>query len=460
MTKLKNPVWRFFVSVKLALITLIILAITSIFGTLIQQGKAPAYYAHSYGPTLARLFETLGLTNMYSSWWYVGLLCLFAVNLLVCSIDRLPGTWRMVVRDNLATDPEQLERMSSKHISATALLPGSAADKLFQLLVDAGWRKPRRRDWEESALLFSHKGAWTRLGVYVVHLSILVILAGALVGIFFGFQAYVFLPEGRTTSQVFLKGSKKPFPLGFELRGDKYSKSYYPNGMVREYRADLTAFDPKGGASFHKSIVVNDPLTYRGITFYLADSLPMDEYFVVVREQSTGREQAFRLPPNRDAAWPGTGISFRIEELKRDRNGVVKQAKVRFTSDGGGQSSVFWIKDKGTVALAGPGKGFTFSFRQIYSTLLLTKKDPGVPILFIGCILMVIGLGISLFLSHQRIWVLVTPRGKQGTRILVSGAGNKNKAAFERRFHELITRIEGDSSISIPRKGSRSNTSV
>jgi hypothetical protein len=60
-----------------------------------------------------------------------------------------------------------------------------------------------------------------------------------------------------------------------------------------------------------------------------------------------------------------------------------------------------------------------------------------------------------LFLSHQRIWVLVTPRGKQGTRILVSGAGNKNKAAFERRFHELVGQIEQDAAISIPRKGAQ-----
>jgi len=36
--------------------------------------------------------------------------------------------------------------------------------------------------------------------VYITHLSILIILAGAIIGIFFGFNAFLNLPEGETTS--------------------------------------------------------------------------------------------------------------------------------------------------------------------------------------------------------------------------------------------------------------------
>jgi cytochrome c biogenesis protein len=222
--------------------------------------------------------------------------------------------------------------------------------------------------------------------------------------------------------------------------------------MIREYRADLTVFDPEREAPYQKSIIVNDPLSYKGITFYLADSFPLEEYFVVVREQATGREQAFRVPAGRDVAWQGAGISFRIEELKRDQDGTVSQARIRFAADDNDQPSVFWMEDQGTVTIGRLGEDFTFSFRQLYSTLLLATRDPGVPVLFFGCILMVVGLAISLSLSHRRIWVLITAKGKQGSRILISGAGNKNKPAFERRFHELVSRIEQDAGVSVPKK--------
>ena len=182
MPKKTNAVWRFFASVKLALITLFLLAATSIFGTLIKQGQAPAYYVQEYGPKLARLFEKLGLTSMYGSWWYLTILGLFAINLLVCSLQRLPGVWRAMTQDNLAIDPGQLEMMRFTHQTVAAPAPDDAEGRIRRLLAGAGWKKPGRAERDGMVLLFAQKGGWSRLGVYVVHLSILVILLGVLVG--------------------------------------------------------------------------------------------------------------------------------------------------------------------------------------------------------------------------------------------------------------------------------------
>ena len=51
--------------------------------------------------------------------------------------------------------------------------------------------------------LYSEKGNYTRLGVYITHFSILLILIGAIIGIFFGFKASLNLPEGETYSVAF-----------------------------------------------------------------------------------------------------------------------------------------------------------------------------------------------------------------------------------------------------------------
>lgn len=441
MPKKQNAVWRFFASVKLALIVLIVLAAISIIGTVIKQAQAPAYYVKEYGDNLAHLFKILHITNMYSSWWFITLLALFAVNLVVCSIERLPGVWRMVTMDNLGVEPRQLEKMGITHLADSALTPDVAADRLYQFMVRSGWKNLRRRDREDTILLFAQKGAWTRLGVYVVHMSILVILAGVIIGAFFGFRAYVFLPEAKTTSSIFLQANKKPIPLDFELRCDGFKKTLYPNGMVKEYRSDLTVLDPKRNTPYKKSVIVNDPLSYHGLTFYIGEAYPMEEFLVRIGNRKTGREQAFRVPPDKDVAWQGTDVSFRIEELKSDKDGAVREARIHFTAGAAGAAD-YWIKNKATLRIQKPEADFSVSFRQLDSILLLITKDPGVPIVYFGGILMVLSLAISFLMSHRRLWVRIAPGAKQGAQILFSGSTNKNKPAFEQHFETLVARIE------------------
>ena len=88
----QNRIWQFFASVKLALATLIILSMTSIIGTLIEQNKGSDHYIEKYGATLAQLFERLDFTSMYNSWWFISLLFLFALNLWFAVLNACPGS--------------------------------------------------------------------------------------------------------------------------------------------------------------------------------------------------------------------------------------------------------------------------------------------------------------------------------------------------------------------------------
>ncbi len=451
MHKVLNAVWSFFASVKLALITLFILAAASTVGTVIEQGKEHAYYVQKYGPNLTQFFEVLDITNTYKSWWYMALLGLFAANLVVCSIERLPRVWRLVVMDNLSVDPQKLEKMSFTHRADTKLSAGAAAEQMHQFLIRTGWKRPRRLDRPDSSILFfSQKGAWTRLGVYIVHLSFLIILIGAMIGKYSGLEAYVFLPEGKEgSSNVFLRKTQQPVPLGFKLQNDHFEKTFYPKGMIKQFHADLTVLDPEEEKPYKKSIVVNDPLTYKGFTFYMGDTYPLDDFSLIISNRTTGMKQTFRrIPTGRDVVWEGTGASFRIEEVKRDQDGAVQQVKIRFTADANATPSIFWMKDNTPVTIKQSGKEFTISFHQLYSILLLVKKDPGVSVVYFGCIMMVVGIAISFFLSHKRVWLQITTRAKDsGSLILVSGTSNKNKQAFERGFQELVNRLGDDAEV-------------
>jgi len=444
MTKRKNPVWQFLASVKLAMTTLIILASTSILGTLIQQQKEPNYYIEEFGPGLAKIIQILDLPRMYNSWWFVTLLILFAANLLVCSIERLPTVWRIVRLDNLAINPQQLEKMNLTHSFNANLGMQSASKRLSEYLVAFGFRNLKKCEINSSTLLFAQKGLWSRWGVYVVHLSILIIFTGALIGNFLGFKAYVFLPEGRTTQNVYLQGSGDPVPLSFDLRCDRFEPMVFENGRLKGERSFLTVIDPVLEKTYQKSIIVNDPLTYNGITFYKANSVPMDGYFVVIRDQQTGQEQSFRVPSGQEVQWPNTDISFIIDDVKLDQNNEAENAKILFKVNSESLPEEIFIGNNKTVLINVPSGSFVISFRQLYSSLLLATKDPGIWVFYFGCILMVMGLLICFMSSHRRIWVRIEPIRKEETQILLSGSVNKHKSVFEERFQKLIGQIGED----------------
>lgn len=442
MAKQKNRIWRFFASVKLALAILITLATTSIIGTIIKQGQSPDYYLAEYGQSVAQLFDALQLTHMYSSWWYIFFLGLFAINLLICSIERLPAVWRIMTQDNLLCPPQNLEKMSCGYRQVSKLSPEDATEQASKALAKCNWRGIRTHADGDAVLLFVQKGAWSRIGVYVVHLSILIILVGAIIGGLYGFQAYVYLPEGRTTEHIFMRYTDEPYKLGFALRCDQFEMTYYANGMVKQYRSDLTVLDPETKAPYRKSIIVNDPLSYQGLTFYQGDAHPMQEYFVEIINRSNGIRQAFRVAPEQEIDWPEAQITVQIEKLKLDQDGKASQGKIALRDLAGAATEAVWIDDKNSRLISFSGQKFDIYFRQFHSTLLLVSKDPGVTTVYTGGIIMLIGLAICLFFAHRRIWVKISPTGKGRSLILVGGISNKNKLGFEQAFQKLTEKID------------------
>src|SRR5512145_1324510 len=89
-----DKIWKFFSSVKLAVVLLIILAIVSVVGTVIQQNEPTETYLQEYSPATVQLFESLGLFDMYHTWWFVLILFLFTANLTVCTLERFPMSWK------------------------------------------------------------------------------------------------------------------------------------------------------------------------------------------------------------------------------------------------------------------------------------------------------------------------------------------------------------------------------
>ncbi len=448
MKKTENMVWRFFASVRLALFSLLILATTSIIGTLIPQKNPPEFYIENFGQRTAQFFQMLDVPNMYNSWWFIGLLLLFSINLIVCTIDRLPNVWKMVVMNNLDTDPERLEKMPHRQEFHARGDAAALTEIATGLLAKNGW-KAQGETKPTGSLLFSQKLAWSRLGVYAVHLSILVIFAGAIIGSLLGFKAGVMIPEGSATDTVYETGTERPIPLGFTVKCDDFNVSFYADGTTpKEFRSNLSVLENGKTIIDKRSIIVNDPMDYKGITFYQSSYEPMQGFNVVITNKATKVSQSFQIPFGQKISWPEGGIDFGvINQEVRSRMGDVNRLKVWF-SDGQGDPSIFWMDNNATQAISSPTTTYEFEASQVYATGLQVAKDPGVWTVYAGCALMLIGLYVAFFLSHRRVWVyIVREEATDRCRILVCGASSKNKIAFEKEFAALVECFTHDSTL-------------
>ena len=86
--------WKFFASVRLTITLLVFIAVFSIIGTLIPQNADPEMYLHSFGESVFRLFSILNIFDIYHSWLFQFLIIMLAVNIIVCSFERLSATWK------------------------------------------------------------------------------------------------------------------------------------------------------------------------------------------------------------------------------------------------------------------------------------------------------------------------------------------------------------------------------
>src|SRR3972149_3834441 len=109
-----DKVWKFFSSVKLAVVLLIILAIVSVIGTVIQQNESPEKYLTEYSQSTVRLFEAIGFFDMYHTWWFVLLLFLLTANLTVCTLERFPHALRIITAPLKPIDEESLKAVQFK----------------------------------------------------------------------------------------------------------------------------------------------------------------------------------------------------------------------------------------------------------------------------------------------------------------------------------------------------------
>lgn len=435
-----NPIWKLFSSVRIAILIISLISATSILGTIFPQGEQFSFYVERYGPQFAMILEILNINDMYYSYWFRALLVLLCINLIVCTYTRLPAVFKILRQDNL--DIKKANRANKQSIILHSISEKNIALQNVTETLQKTKKTFRSKKIGDDHLFFYETSKWSRFGAYIVHLSILVIVLGAIVGNYFGFKAFVMLPEGQSTETVYDQKNSDAIPLPFELFCENFNLEYYENGTPREYKSNLIVLEGTEEA-VKKSITVNNPLNYKGITFYQASYQPINgEYTIDISRQSkldqNSNNGKIFSKPNREEVWEEGGASFEIVASSSDGHGHGPY-KIKF-DDTDNNPTYFSAQDNSPYTFDRNSASYSFTINQRYATGLQVAKDPGVWLVYLGSALMLFGLYAAFFMSHQRIWVLVQNENNQAV-VHIYGNTNKNKLQLNKTKETIASTL-------------------
>jgi cytochrome c biogenesis protein len=430
-------------SPKLTVIIFLVLAVASVVGTLMPQGQGVAELQRHYGQGAIWFITTFGLNDLYHTGWFRLLLFILCANLVVCTIERLPKTLKFVRRREEQVEPEKLAKFSL-NCQLTSKLSWDETEVRLTKIISEEFGALQRLDGTDHLAGVAEKGRWSPLMVYVVHLSILLVLCGALVGSVFGFKGFMNILEGEATNEVMLEGSDHGLNLPFQVRCDKFDVSYYDNGMPREFRSDLTLIRD-GREILKRELRVNDPLTYDGITFYQASyGATLKDAEVELTDRESGAVRRVIAPFGKWVDIPGTRDRAQILRFEEDfrRLGA---AMVLLISRAGTEPAGAWIlMDRDFHG----NKIENYTVTVLHATRipftgLQVKQDPGVWLVWLGFAAMLVGIGLTYYVSHRKLWVWAAADapGKGEAKIVIAGRTNRNEISFEQDFNRLCDRL-------------------
>ncbi|HSM14743.1 MAG TPA: cytochrome c biogenesis protein ResB, partial [Thermoanaerobaculia bacterium] len=269
VTDLADRLWHLFISMRTGLALILFLAALALVGTLVAQAPAgiaadPGAYERWLDAIRPRfggwtgVLDALGLFSVFNSIWFKGGVVLLSTSILACSINRTPLLWRQATRPRTAVSAGFFEHAALAETLDVDAPPARARETLQAALARRGYRTVAGVGGGEAAL-YADRFRWSPFGTVIAHLSLIFILAGAIVG-----QAGF-----RVEDLAVAVGSRVAVGNGtaLEVEAVAFSDSYYDDGRPADYASHLVLYD--GGRQVaEKTIRVNDPLRYGDVSFF------------------------------------------------------------------------------------------------------------------------------------------------------------------------------------------------
>src|SRR5688572_27096195 len=291
-----NSVLDFLSSVRFGVSLLIILVVLSIIGMVVIQENVQGFdtYFASLTPAEKLVYGSLGLFDIYHSWYYNFLLLILSLNIILASIDHFPAAWKYIVKPKLTATRDWLINQPQNAVVETAAEDENAvAEKISKLFADRGYKatitryepsayvvdEEGRKDFTatrsiKTLVVFGERGRFNRIGAYIVHVCLLTLFLGHFVSLQTGFDADVRMIPGDATDKIEMiqfnldKRERFAVQLPFSMMcTDIQQKLIAPRGSIDvtntlDWRTQVKVDDPEYGQTV-ADVSMNNPFTYR-----------------------------------------------------------------------------------------------------------------------------------------------------------------------------------------------------
>lgn len=441
--------WRFLSSMRVAVILILLIAVLGVIGSLVIQAApgvsaSPAAKASWLAEIRPKFgfwtdpMDALGLFDIFNSVVFRALMAGLTISLVACSVQRFPGMWRTATKPRVDVGPAFFDHAPQHEAVLVRMSPADTLAAVNGVLRRHRYRVLMTED--DAVHIYADRFRWAPFAGLIGHLSLVVILLGAVVGTTFGYRDSGFtLPEG----------AERPVAAepGLTIELIDFTDTYYiTTGGPSDY-ASQVILRKDGKEIARHTIRVNDPLRYGTTNFYQA-------FFGVAAVMKVvdknGQEVAAESVP---LAWkvdggrkggtftiPGTRYVGEIVGTAGSSDTLIEPGQMQVSLFEATTGS--WIAGKvieqGQATQVGD---LTFTFeREAQFTGLSIGRDPGVLIVWIGSILLFVGFSVRFLITHKRVWARIAPGPRGGAVVGVASLGGKDVVANS-DFDKLVSDI-------------------
>ena len=410
-------------NLQLAIGLLLTIGIVVAIGTIIEQDQSITFYQQNYSesqPILGfltwKILIFLNLDHIYTSYWFILLLFIFSASLLSCTLSVQLPVLRRLRRWKFYTDIAKTNGISNT-------LPSNTTNNfLYQLQLS------KYNTFRQGKKNYSYSGLLGRFGPIVVHASIIFLLMGSTIGAFGGYTAQEVIPRGEIfhVQNLVKFGNLSKIPQNIALRVNDFWITYTEDSKTNQFYSDLSLVDTLGNEVKRKTIFVNEPFVYNGMTFYQTDwdiiglkfkrNDAETTQFALKKITKPGQKFWFG---SLTTSSPSQVFSVLVNDL---------QGKIYIYNSKG--NLIDTCKLGQTISLTSTENIMFSDF--ITSTGLQIKADPGIQTVYFSFFLLMLSTYVS-FISYSQIWGF---EAQQNLRL----AGKSNRAVlfFQSEFRKLV----------------------
>lgn len=411
-------------SLRLAIILLFFIVIAISLGTFIEQNQSLSFYKENYPDTNSNLINWKVITffdlcNLYTASWFFSLLAFFSLTLLSCTFTTQVPAFKKFRLWNFSKREGQIKTCNFQ----------TSINKKLTNVVLYNIYSNNYHTFRQNKKNYSYSGLLGRVGPIFVHFSILTLLIGTSYGSLEAYNSQELVPRGEFfhLHNLVNYGRLSQIPQTLSWRINDFWITYAQGSKTNQFYSDLSLVDSNGIELKRKTIFVNEPLVYKGVTIYQTD------WEILGLKLQLNNGKLFQIPLKKSNI---EGKSFWVGSIKFNDNKIIL-----VVNDLIGSVSVY---DEKGASLGQTKVGSKIQVNEtdflkvtdfVNGTGLQIKEDPSLKTVYLAFFFLMLS-GYVSFLSYGQIWGI-----EDNNKYIIGGKANRAVLNFQENLKKNIYKV-------------------